>query len=42
MAICPCHGSAFNADTGAVQRGPATRGLAPASVAVVDGTLQIN
>lgn len=40
-AICPCHGSEFDADTGAVEKGPATRGLAPASVEVVDGTLQI-
>jgi thiosulfate dehydrogenase (quinone) large subunit len=30
--ICPCHGSTFNAQTGAVTNGPATTGLAPRKV----------
>jgi len=35
--MCPCHGSYFDADTGEVLRGPATRGLAQANVGVEDG-----
>jgi nitrite reductase/ring-hydroxylating ferredoxin subunit len=35
--LCPCHGSYFDADTGDVLRGPATRGLAQANVGVEDG-----
>jgi nitrite reductase/ring-hydroxylating ferredoxin subunit len=35
--LCPCHGSYFDADTGEVLRGPATRGLAQANVGVEDG-----
>ncbi|HTU74996.1 MAG TPA: Rieske 2Fe-2S domain-containing protein [Trebonia sp.] len=31
--VCPCHGSQFNAATGAVEVGPATRGLKPISIA---------
>lgn len=31
--VCPCHGSQFNATTGAVEVGPATTGLAPIKVA---------
>lgn len=34
---CPCHGSAFDATTGAVVQGQATRALAPVAVAVRDG-----
>ena len=30
--ICPCHGSQFNGRTGAVENGPATRGLGKISV----------
>lgn len=38
-AICPCHGSEFNVDTGAVEKGPAQEGLAPAEVKVAEGNL---
>ena len=31
---CPCHGSRFDAATGAVVRGPATTGLRPVAVVV--------
>ena len=31
--VCPCHGSQFNATTGAVELGPAASGLRPISVA---------
>lgn len=34
---CPCHGSSFDAATGAVRRGPATRPLPPITVAVRSG-----
>ena len=34
---CPCHGSRFDASTGAVVRGPAAKPLAPVTVAVRDG-----
>jgi thiosulfate dehydrogenase [quinone] large subunit len=30
--VCPCHGSTFNPQTGAVTNGPATTGLAPRKV----------
>jgi Rieske Fe-S protein len=33
---CPCHGSRFDAATGAVVRGPAVRGLRPLPVVVRD------
>ena len=36
---CPCHGSAFNASTGAVMQGPATRPLPPVPVEVRDGSV---
>ncbi len=31
--VCPCHGSRFNADTGAVEQGPAPTGLQSISIA---------
>ena len=31
---CPCHGSKFNLETGDVEQGPATQGLAPIAVAL--------
>jgi Rieske Fe-S protein len=34
---CPCHGSAFDAATGAVVQGPADKPLAPVDVEVRDG-----
>jgi Rieske Fe-S protein len=34
---CPCHGSVFNADTGAVIHGPAARPLPPIEVTVRNG-----
>ncbi len=34
---CPCHGSQFDAKTGAVVTGPATRGLPPVAVVVRNG-----
>lgn len=34
--LCPCHGSLFSAEDGAVLTGPATSGLAPVDVSVVD------
>jgi thiosulfate dehydrogenase (quinone) large subunit len=33
MLVCPCHGSQFNAATGAVQVGPAATGLTPITIA---------
>ena len=36
---CPCHGSAFDATTGAVVRGPAQSPLPPVPVKVVDGAV---
>lgn len=40
--ICPCHGAKYDHDTGAVIEGPATRALAKAKVAVVDGMLEVS
>ena len=34
---CPCHGSQYDAGTGQVRRGPATRPLAPVAVVVRSG-----
>jgi len=34
--LCPCHGSLFSAQDGAVLVGPATTGLAPVAVSVTD------
>jgi Rieske Fe-S protein len=36
---CPCHGSAFDATSGAVVRGPAQRPLPAVPVKVVDGSV---
>lgn len=41
-AVCPCHGSKFNAVTGAVEQGPATSGLAAAQVTVENGQLIVS
>lgn len=41
-AVCPCHGSEFNVETGAVEKGPATEGLAPADVTVEGGSLVLS
>ena len=35
LFVCPCHGSRFNGETGALVRGPATRGLTP--IAITEG-----
>jgi Rieske Fe-S protein len=37
--VCPCHGSRFDAATGAVLTGPATRPLPPLPVEVRDGVV---
>ncbi len=43
IIVCPCHGSEFNARTGALVRGPATRGLTPITVALgSDGDLYVD
>ncbi len=40
--LCPCHGSLFSAEDGAVLTGPATSGLAPVDVSVVDDQVVLN
>ena len=42
IIACPCHGSEFNARTGAVEQGPATRGLTRIPVAAADGNLYVD
>jgi Rieske Fe-S protein len=37
--VCPCHGSLFSAETGAVTSGPARRPLAKVAVEVRDGSV---
>ncbi|SHE98816.1 Rieske (2Fe-2S) protein [Streptoalloteichus hindustanus] len=37
VAVCPTHGSEFDASSGEVRRGPAVRGLTAVPVAVRDG-----
>lgn len=37
--VCPCHGSRFDAQTGAVVGGPASRPLPPVAVVVRDGSV---
>jgi thiosulfate dehydrogenase [quinone] large subunit len=39
ILICPCHGSLFNASTGAVEQGPAASGLRTISVSESSGQL---
>ena len=41
-AVCPCHGSEFDSESGEVRKGPATKGLAAASVTVAEGSLQLS
>src|SRR6266566_1011939 len=42
LFVCPCHGSEFNASTGAVLRGPAATGLTTIAVAKgSDGQLYV-
>jgi len=41
LLVCPCHGSQFNPQDGALEVGPAVTGLTSYPVTVVDGTLYI-
>jgi thiosulfate dehydrogenase [quinone] large subunit len=42
IIACPCHGSEFNARTGAVELGPATRGLTHIPVTAANGSLYVD
>jgi thiosulfate dehydrogenase (quinone) large subunit len=42
IIACPCHGSEFNARTGAVERGPATSGLTHIRVTAASGNLYVD
>lgn len=42
IIACPCHGSEFNARTGDVEQGPATRGLTAIPVSAADGNLYVD
>jgi thiosulfate dehydrogenase [quinone] large subunit len=37
--VCPCHGSLFNASTGAVEQGPAATGLRSIPISEANGQL---
>jgi cytochrome b6-f complex iron-sulfur subunit len=39
--VCPAHGSQFNADTGAVLKGPAARPLAAVAITAANGVLTV-
>jgi Rieske Fe-S protein len=41
VITCPCHGSTFDADTGEVVTGPATRALDPVAVEVTNGAVTL-
>ena len=41
LLVCPCHGSQFNPQDGALEVGPAVTGLTPYAVTVVDGYLYV-
>ena len=41
VIVCPNHDSRFAADTGALEKGPSTRGLAEVPVTVADGSVQV-
>ena len=40
--VCPCHMSLFSASTGAVEQGPATKGLAAIPITESGGDLLVN
>ncbi len=43
LFACPCHGSVFNGETGAVESGPAPTGLTPLAISTgSDGQLYVN